>query len=269
MGFFENSSLTSTVQYMYNTTPDVNAQSFITAASITDGIQKIAINTLVVDLKGYGIWTKMKAIYPVVGGVAASHAVNLKTPGTYNLTFTVSGWTHSSTGMTPNGAAYADTNFNPTAASQTNVNWHVSFYSRTNVDNTGNLFGLSNLTHGPIARQSNIMYVDWPSQAACSVAAPGRLTLANTSTNAMFLYNATSSNVKVFKNTTTIGTGGAAPGAIPNQNILLSLGYTSCTNRYDSRQCAFASIGDGLTDAEAANLYTAVQKYQTILRRQV
>ncbi len=34
----------------------------------------------------------MKAIYPVCGGSASSHAVNLKTPGTYNLTFGT-GWT--------------------------------------------------------------------------------------------------------------------------------------------------------------------------------
>ena len=41
---------------------DPDAQAFITAASITDPTQQAAINTLVVDLKGYNIWSKMKAI---------------------------------------------------------------------------------------------------------------------------------------------------------------------------------------------------------------
>jgi len=41
---------------------DADAQAFITAAAITDSTQQSAINTLVTDLKGYGIWTKMKAI---------------------------------------------------------------------------------------------------------------------------------------------------------------------------------------------------------------
>ncbi len=90
---------------------DPDAQAFITAAGITDPTQQAAINTLVVDLKGYSIWTKFTAIYPIVGGVASSHAVNLKTPGTYNLTF-ATGWTHSSTGMTPNGNTYASTGIN-------------------------------------------------------------------------------------------------------------------------------------------------------------
>ena len=38
---------------------------------------------------------------------------------------------------------------------------------------------------------------------------------------------------------------------------------------YGNKQCAFASIGDGLTDADAVNFYNAVQTYQTTLNRQV
>jgi len=248
-----------------NSPPDTH--NFIQATGITDRTQITAVSTLVADLKYAGIWNKMKAIYPIVGGTAAAHVVNLKTPGIYNLTLTA-GWTHSSTGMIPVNA-YADTGFNPTTNSQTNTNWHVSFYSRTNADNTGNFFGISSNTHGPIPRSINTMYVDWPAYANCSSPASGRLTLANTSTNAMFIFNATASNVKVFKNTSTLGSGAASVGVIPNQSILFSYGYTSCANRYDTRECAFASIGDGLTDTEAANFYTAVQKFQTTLGRQV
>ena len=38
---------------------------------------------------------------------------------------------------------------------------------------------------------------------------------------------------------------------------------------YGQRNIAFASIGDGLTDTEAANYYTAVQTLQTALNRQI
>ena len=92
---------------------DADAQTFFTAASITDTTQKSAVNQLVLDLKSANIWTKMKAIYPIVGGSASSHAVNLKTPGTYNLTY-ATGMTHSSTGMTGNGTSgYANTSITP------------------------------------------------------------------------------------------------------------------------------------------------------------
>ena len=38
---------------------------------------------------------------------------------------------------------------------------------------------------------------------------------------------------------------------------------------WSDRQCAFASIGDGLTDTDASTLYTAVQAFQTTLGRNV
>ena len=59
---------------------DADAQAFIAAAGITNLTQASAINTLVNDLKTYGLWTKMKALYPMVGGTAASHKFNLKDP---------------------------------------------------------------------------------------------------------------------------------------------------------------------------------------------
>ena len=59
---------------------DPDAIAFLMAAGITDGTQAAAINTLVIRMKADGIWTKMKAIYPFVGGSAASHKWNLKDP---------------------------------------------------------------------------------------------------------------------------------------------------------------------------------------------
>ena len=56
---------------------DTDAQAFITAASISDSTQQTAINTLVTDLKTYNIWSKMKALYPMVGGSASTHKWNL------------------------------------------------------------------------------------------------------------------------------------------------------------------------------------------------
>ena len=86
--------------------PPADAQAFITAAGITDPTQQSAIITLVTDLKGYGLWTKMKAIYPFVGGTATTHKFNLKNPldtdGAFRLSFS-GGWTHSANGALPNG----------------------------------------------------------------------------------------------------------------------------------------------------------------------
>jgi hypothetical protein len=45
---------------------DPDYQSFITATGITQPTQSAALETLVSDLKSYGLWNKMKAIYPMI-----------------------------------------------------------------------------------------------------------------------------------------------------------------------------------------------------------
>lgn len=246
---------------------DADAQTFITAAGITDATQKSAVNQLVLDLKSASIWTKMKAIYPVLGGSASSHAVNLKTPGTYNLTFST-GWTHSSTGMTPNGATYANTYFNP-FINISNVNSvSLSYYSRTNVNTDVYTMGADDGTYifSLYANYSNLSYSNIYNGSN------GRVTGSVSRGDGFFNGNRNALNVhNIWRNGTKLNTNTSSTslGSTPNANIYI--GGTKSTSPYiDSiKQCAFASIGDGLTDTEAANFYTAVQTYQTTLGRQV
>ena len=111
---------------------DPDAQAFITAAAIADPTQQAAINTLVVDLKGYSIWTKMQALYPMVGGTASTHKFNLKNPldtdAAFRLVFS-GGWTHSANGALPNGTnAYADTFITPSTSLSLNST-HISYWA--------------------------------------------------------------------------------------------------------------------------------------------
>jgi hypothetical protein len=45
---------------------DPDYQAFITATGITQPTQSAALETLVSDLKSYGLWSKMKAVYPMI-----------------------------------------------------------------------------------------------------------------------------------------------------------------------------------------------------------
>ena len=92
---------------------DVSATAFSNASGITDATQKSAINTLVKDLKRFGLWSKIKAFYPFVGGTAESHKWNLIDPrdldAAYRLTFS-GGWTHNTSGIKGNNTnTIADT----------------------------------------------------------------------------------------------------------------------------------------------------------------
>ena len=255
---------------------DADAAAFFTAASITDTTQKNAVNQLVLDLKSASIWTKMKALYPVVGGVASSHAVNLKTPGTYNLTF-ATGWTHSNTGMTPNGATYANTSLIPSTNFNTTTFNHLSYYSRTNSSPTSGDYVMgaleANKNNGLIIRDSTnfcAIYADYPSG---NVYRNAYIT-NQTNGQGLFIGSQTGINIKLFKNSNLIASNTTLRllnGDLPTVNMYL--GATNYPNptatSFTDKECAFASIGDGLTDAEASSFYTAVQNYQTTLGRQV
>jgi len=248
---------------------DPDAQAFITAAAITDNTQQNAINTLVLDLKGYSIWTKFKAIYPIVGGTASQHKYNLKDPrdldAAFRLTF-ATGWTHSANGMTPLNA-FANTYFNPTTGFSVNDNVHLSYYSRTNVNTTQIEIGSAISAVGPYLlleiRTSGITY--FIMNAGGSYA-----TASDTDSRAFYIGNRIGTSEKGFRNNTNVVSRTSVAALRPNFNIYLGAfnsGGTAST--FTTKQCAFASIGDGLTDTEAANFYTAVQAFQTTLGRQV
>jgi len=247
---------------------DADATAFFTAASITDTTQKSAVNTLVLSLKSANIWTKMKALYPVVGGVASSHAVNLKQPGTFNLSF-ATGWTHSSTGMTPNGATYANTNIIP-SSNLLNFNAHLTYYSRTN-----NTF--ASIDIGSASGTGNYFI-----QLYSSVLGGSRSSIQRNDTDyaifgsanrlGLFHGNITANNSeKIFQNGILRNTNTTTDLTNRNSTVIYlgALNSSGTEAAFTNRECAFSSIGDGLTDAEALSLYNAVQAYQTTLGRQV
>ena len=258
---------------------DADAIAFITAAGITNLTQAAAINTLVNDLKTYGLWTKMKALYPMVGGSATSHKFNLKDPrdvdAAYRLTFN-GGWTHSSTGALPNGTTgYANTFLTPSSGLTLNST-HISYYSRTQTtdDNKTEIGCSSNANELPIMqmyiRRSNSVYSDQYDYTN------NRIIAANTNTTGLFLSTRTTNNShKVYRNNSLLGsdTNTSTQNVLPSKTMTIAAyNYSTDTNgiiRYSTKETAFASIGDGLSDTEATNFYNSVQKFQTTLGRQI
>jgi hypothetical protein len=259
---------------------DADALAFITAASITDNTQKTAINTLVTDLKAANIWTKMKALYPFVGGTAAQHRFNLKSPGTTNADFYldfIGGGTHSATGYLPNGTtAYANTKLLPNAVlNETNFS-HLSYYSNTSTGYASEYVMGSN-DSGPLyktllmtARRTTgeqSFFSDFNNATY-----RGAINLLQTNGSGLFLGTQQGANIKLFRqnvlqtsNTNIKTSTGTSPYAV----------YIGCTNdagtavQYTNKVCSLSSIGDSLTDTEASNFYTAVQAYQTTLSRNI
>ena len=253
---------------------DADAQAFITAAGITDATQQSAINTLVTDLKGYGIWSKMKAIYPFIGGTASTHKWNLKDPRDLDAAFRLvfsGGWTHSSTGALPNGTnGWANTFLIPSNSLSLNST-HLSYYSRTNiVSNQVDMGTYKNFND--ISGTYLLFNYSGSSFVAINSSQTTRISPVNTL--GFLIGSRISSTVEKYYTNNISQSISNNSTFIRNTNIYLACyNYVDNTGNmplyYSSKECAFASIGDGLTDTEAANLYTAVQAYQTTLSRNV
>jgi len=247
---------------------DPDAQLFITATGIS-GTNATATNQLVLDLKSANIWTKMKAVYPFVGGTASSQKYNLKDArdldAAYRLTF-FGGGTFSSSGYQSNGTnAYVDTFLAPNIMALNSI--HGSVYLQQDNAANGAAFGSE-----VASTFANGFYL-FPKQTTpfnCSVRIND-----NTSQNTIMgnikglnLITRTASNVKKYKlNTTNIFSVTTVSSAAHTESIHIA--KTRNNSGYYSNLYSFASFGDGLTDAEALALYNAVQLFNTTLGRQV
>lgn len=259
--------------FYYNTAYNNETNAYLYSTQITDTTTQVATNTLVNDLKAAGVWTKMKAVYPMAGSTATTQKYNLvnsqDTNAAFRLSF-VGGWTHSSLGATPNGTnAYGDTFINTSTNLSLNSG-HLSFYSRTNsVDATiridiGSLKSTPNSYSDLALGSQNLSYFRFNNTTAYN-------SVSTTNTEGFYIGSRTASNIiKLFKNSSIIVNGTALSNATSLTNFYL--GAANSNNSpiyYSNRQCAFASIGDGLTDTEAANFYTAVQNFQISLGRAI
>jgi hypothetical protein len=266
-------NINTTQSFYYNSAYNNETNAFLFSTQITDNTIQTATNTLVSDLKTANIFTKMKAIYPMVGGTATTCKFNLvnaqDTNAAYRLVFS-GGGTFSANGYLPNGTnAFADTFFNTSTQSTLN-NTHASYYSRTNNENLGIDLSNSNGSGGQLLLALRYTAVGCISDQYNSTT--GRIIIANANSQGFYITSRTTSAIhKLFKNSAQIGaTNTGASGSLQNLNLFLGASNSQgIAVSFSNRQCAFASIGDGLTDAEALAFYNAVQTFNTTLNRQV
>jgi hypothetical protein len=240
---------------------DADAQAFfdrVTAATGTlSNTEKLAVDTLVRQMKLDGIWSLMKAIYPMVGASAAACAQNLKS-SSFTGSFTITGWTFASSGITPDGiSAFMNTGLNPINEYGA-IDSHLSFYSRTN-NNTGFDMGGELPLFQLIVRLGDTFYSRLSNDA----------TTTNTNGTGFYIGSSNSSiGHRGYKNGLVIS---SAPynNSLYNGNLFIGSANISSGVRRGTKQCAFASIGNALTADNVSNFNTAVQAFQTTLSRNV
>lgn len=246
---------------------DIDALAFLAATGITDAAQKNAVNKLVKDLKNAGIWTKFKAIYPVIGGTATTHKYNLKDPRDLDAAFRLSfngTITHSSNGIIQVSSigAYTGTFFKN--ANFTNINSaHISVY-RTNDAAGGWTFGnhsSSSTSEFRLNSSSSVSY-----QANGVLQGPFTVTVSG-----FYMVNRSSSTqIKLFNNNTKVSDVADNIVAIGvDNNYSFGTQWTNGQGNNGQADYRFMSMGQSLSDSEASAFYTIIQTYQTTLGRQL
>lgn len=283
---FGNSQFPNNI--MGNMVFDEDALKFIKIVGITKPNQQYALNQLCYELKIAGFWDKFIALYPVIGGTAATHKWNLKnisdTDAAFRLTFT-GGWTHDDNQMKPNGTnAYANTYIYPSASLSLTDN-HISAYTREQFDFALNytnieigcswLTGSADIVGLIIGRNtgSNFSSYNFGSLAAGTVTS-----ITTNLTTSFFIGNTlgNSASARSFQRNGYFGTNSTAYGTptLPQKYMFLGAfnnegGSSLNPQFYSSRPFSFASIGFGFNEVQSQILYNIVNRYQANLGRSI
>jgi hypothetical protein len=204
--------------------------------------------------------------------VAAQMKFNLVNPQDTDAAFRLAfsgGWTYSTNGAQPNGTnGYADTKL-VVNTNLTQDNTHLSFYSRTNISQTATDIGYGGTSANRLSMELSYLGSFASDQYNYNT---GRVGVANPNSLGFYIGSRTNSTThKAYKNNTQFGsTNTGVSGSIAAYNGSIYISSSNSTPfLYSSKQVAFSSIGDGLSDAEAALLYSIVQQFQTTLNRSV
>jgi len=244
--------------------------AFATATGITDTTILGALNTFDLGLISNGLDTKMKAVYPFVGGSASTNKYNFFDARdldiAYRLTF-AGGWTHNSNGVTPNGTnAYANTNFKPSNSTYTNFSFGYNLKSNT----YGYLceFGLNDSGRG--YKVHDFPYSDVAGNGFTAYGTGDVINYVDTSVASFITFTQFSNQLKRFENGTLINTVSNTP---PNLSLTTLNYFISARNLdgsaqfYSNRAKNFQFISDGLTDAESLTFRNLVNNMQITLGR--
>lgn len=246
--------------------PDADITAFLAATGIEDETQIFAITYLVTQLKQNGLWNKMHAIYPFVGGTASRHSVNLKNPNQYKISWSPTGVSHDANGITGDGiAGYGDTGYiiNPIYKD----NFHMSAYVRNDVA-AGAKCAIGCAGIGPVAQ---ILPFSSGNTFQASINQNTASTGINNSSSGYFHANRIASNkiiafkdfIKVFENS-TLST------SVPSVSLsILSRHTTNSFTYYSDYNIALTTLGEALSENESSFIATIILQFQTYLNRRV
>jgi hypothetical protein len=251
----------------------------ISAGGTVDSTMSAATNTLYTSLKSAGLYYKLIAFYPILGGVQNSHAINGNLNTSLNLTYG-GGWTHTSNGQSPNGSnGYADTGYAIPSGTFVGSSCDISFGIYINDFN--GVSGAYDLDMGARIPDPDNTHIHWIG-AEWAATSSSRYSSANVSgsytgspSTGFYTVNrsrpVSTATILLFKNSVlNIATSQVGADTTGTSGSKLFLGAISAGNTPQffskKRQC-FAFISSYLNTTETPIFMNIVNTFQTTLGR--
>jgi hypothetical protein len=220
--------------------------------------------TLFTSLVSNGLYSKMLAMYPLIGGVANSAKLNAVNLGTYDITWN-GGMSFTVTGATGNGSnAYGSTgiDFATLTSYFTNGTFGVYFNSSLTGANQFPMGALGAASRTSIGGVTNGVLMDWgclPNPGGF-----GRVSVTTTPTG-LYICSSTGTTLnRVLVNGSTVYTGTGPTKDTPGGEMFL---FRRGDGFYYNGTETFAFVSSALTPAEETTLSTIINTYQTSLGR--
>ena len=224
--------------------------------------------TLFTSLVSNGLYDKMTAFYPLLGGNSNGCKFNGKNPvdtnAGYRLTF-FGGWTFNPSGATSNGTtAYADTFLAPSA--QTLNSQHLGIYLADNNAPLGtgrNYIGAAG--SGP---SYCIIGQEGSANWYYGLSSPGAPLTGSSRQSMIIAASSGGTTDAIYRNGTLFNSFNVASRSVVNfSNYIAALNNNGSVQQYYANQYRFVTIGSGLTAAEVSTLSTIINTFQTTLGR--
>lgn len=223
-----------------------------------------------------GLWPLMTALYPFIGGTAASHSINLITPGTYSITWSGT-VTHDANGITGDGTTgYGSTGLTPGLF--TPSSGHIAVYNRTAAPSATIRAFTGSYRNAPLRHFA--LFTNTSSNGIIatlnSTGVATHVTVSDTRGLLVGSRTATGINdtqARIYRNGVGAGTLGSstadATGISSDVIPILAERYNGNVTIFIATNLALASYGAGLTTTQIDALGAIVESYQSALGRKV
>ena len=257
---------------------DADATAYLsavtTAGGSTDATIDGAVDTLFTSLKSAGVYSKIYAFYPYIGGTAGSHIINANLNTSYDQVRS-GGWTDNSSGALPNGInAWSDTQLLPSSALTKNNTALWTYLSGSG--QSGYEADLGTGTYNTTDQFTALIRAETGGdQSSYFYAYDGgtsRISLNNlifTDHQGLVGWNRPSANVfNVWLKGNKLATDtNATTGELNTTTNILVPAPGGNGLVYASRKHLFDAITEGFSDTEATDFQTAINTFQTTIGR--